>query len=233
MPRIRVVFIGHQQKQFLEEQRKFREWLVSRDFAIEITSIKKGPETIEQALDEVLAGEAILSEVRQAEADGADAVIVDCALDPILSASRQAVHIPVIGAGQAAYALALTLGDRFSIVGPLKCLVPEYRRRIHEYGLSARLASIRWIDVPILDLLSDQAIRAFVREGRLAVEQDQAEVLVLGCTGMSPAVPRLQQMLEVPVVDPAGAAIALAETLIRLKLSHSGASFPHKSLERK
>ena len=232
MPRIRVVFIGHQQKQFLEEQRKFRERLVSRDFTIEITSIKKGPETIEQALDEVLAGEAILSEVLRAEAEGADAVIVDCALDPILSASRQAVHIPVIGAGQAAYCLALALGDRFSIVGPLKCLVPEYRRRIHEYGLSDRLASIRSIDTPILDLLSDQAIQAFVREGRLAVEQDQAEVLVLGCTGMSPAVPRLQQMLEVPVVDPAGAAIALAETLIRLNLSHSGACFPHKSLER-
>jgi allantoin racemase len=231
MPRIRVIFIGHQHKEFLQEQQKFRERIVSRDFTIEIKSIRRGPETIEQALDEVLAGEAILSEVLRAETDGADAVIVDCALDPILSASRQAVHIPVIGAGQASYALALTLGDRFSIVGPLKCLIPEYRRRIHEYGLSDRLASIRSIDVPILDLLSDQAIEAFVREGRLAIEDDQADVLVLGCTGMSPAMPRLQQMLEVPVVDPAGAAIALAETLIRLNLTHSGTAFPHKSLE--
>jgi allantoin racemase len=232
MPRIRVIFIGHQQKEFIEEQKKFRERIVSRDFTVEISSIKQGPETIEQSLDEVLAAQAILSEVLLAEREGADAVIVDCALDPILSASRQAVRIPVIGAGQAAYALALTLGDRFSILGPLKCLIPEYRRRIHEYGLSGRLASIRSIDMEILDLLSDQAIQAFVREGRSAIDQDQADVLVLGCTGMSPVIPTLQQMLEVPVVDPASAAIALAETLIRLNLTHSRVAFPYKSLER-
>ena len=232
MPKIRVIFIGHEQKEFIERQKKYRERIVSKDFAVEITSIKQGPETIEQALDEVLAGQEILSEVLRAEAEGADAVIVDCALDPILSASRQAVRIPVVGAGQAAYALALTLGDRFSILGPLKCLVPEYRRRIHEYGLSGRLASIRSIDVEILDLLSDKAVQAFVREGRSAIDKDQADVLVLGCTGMSPVMPRLQQMLEVPVVDPASAAIALAETLIRLHLTHSSVAYPYKSIEQ-
>ncbi|MBE3037846.1 MAG: aspartate/glutamate racemase family protein [Chloroflexi bacterium] len=230
MSRIRVIFIGHEQKEFIEEQKKYRELIVSKDSTVEIRSIEQGPETIEQSLDEVLAAPAILREVLLAEKEGADAVIVDCALDPILSASRQAVRIPVIGAGQAAYALAVTLGDRFSILGPLRCLVPEYRRRIQEYGLSDRLASIRSIDVEILDLLSDQAIQAFVREGRSAIDKDQADVLVLGCTGMSPAMPRLRQMLEVPVVDPASAAIALAETLIRLSLTHSSVAYPYKRI---
>lgn len=231
MPRIRVIFIGHEQKEFIEEQKKYRERIVSQGFTVEINSIKQGPETIEQSLDEVLAAKAILREVLLAEREGVDAVVVDCVLDPILSASRQAVRIPVVGAGQAAYALAVTLGDRFSILGPLKCLVPEYRRRIHEYGLSDRLASIRSIDVEILNLLSDQAIQAFVREGRQAIDKDQADVLVLGCTGMSPVIPRLQQMLDVPVVDPASAAIALAETLIRLNLTHSSVAYPYKSIE--
>ncbi len=226
MPRIRIVFIGHEQKEFLEEQRKFRESLVSREFAVEIVSIRHGPETIEQSLDEVLAGRAILAEVRRAERERSDAVIVDCALDPLLAACRQAVRIPVIGAGQAAYALAVTLGERFSILAPLAGLIPEYRRRVQEYGLSGRLASIRSIDIQILDLLSDSAVEAFIREGRAAVERDQADVLVLGCTGMSPAIARLRRRLDVPVVDPAGAAIALAETLIKLRLSHSRLAFP-------
>ncbi len=230
MPSIRVVFIGHEEKEFIEEQKRYREQIASKDFAVEITSIKQGPETIEQSLDEVLAGQAILDEVTRAEKEGANAVIVDCALDPILSASRQAVRIPVIGAGQAAYSLALTLGDRFSILGPLKCLVPEYRRRVQEYGLSQRLASIRSIDVEIMDLLGDKAVEAFVREGRSAIDADQADVLVLGCTGMSPVVPRLQQLLEVPIVDPASAAIALAETLVRMRLTHSSVAYPHRGV---
>ncbi len=228
MPRIRIVFIGHAEKAFLAEQRRFREQVVSGDFSVEITSIKEGPETIEQSLDEAVASTAILREVLLAEREGADAVIVDCALDPILAASREAVRIPVIGAGQAAYALAITLGDRFSILAPLACLVSDYRRRVREYGLEAHLASVRSIDTEIRDLLGSAATEAFVKVGERAVEEDQADVLVLGCTGMSPAVPRLQERFDIPVVDPASAAIALAETLIRLKLSHSPVAFPRR-----
>lgn len=99
--RLRVIFIGHEEKEFLAEQN----------------------------LDELLAGRAILQEVKQAEKEGASAVIVDCALDPVLSAMREAVRIPVIGAGQAAFVLATTLGDRFSIISPLRSLIPVYRRR--------------------------------------------------------------------------------------------------------
>ena len=230
MPRIRVVFIGHEDADFIEQQRRFRQRLVSPEFSVEITSIKEGPETIEQGLDELLASQALLREVLLAEQESADAVILDCALDPILAAARQAVRIPVIGAGQAAYALAITLGDRFSILAPLRRLIPDYRRRIREYGLWAHLASIRSFDVEILELLGGQAVEAFVREARRAVDQDGADVLVLGCTGMSPAMPELQKRIEVPIVDPAGAAIALAETLIRLKLTHSGAAYPYKKI---
>jgi allantoin racemase len=228
MPKIRIVFIGHQEKDFIEEQRKYRQQMASPGFTLEITCIRSGPETIEGSLEEVLASQSILQEVIAAENDLADAVIVDCALDPILSASREAVGIPVVGAGQAAYALATTLGDRFSIIVPVKHLVPEYRRRVWEYGLSQRLASIRAMDVRILDLLGDPAVDACVLQGRRAIEEDGADVLVLGCTGMSPTLPRLRERLEVPIVDPASAAISLAETLINLHLSSSGRSFPRR-----
>lgn len=230
MFRIRVIFIGHEEKEFLAQQKTFRENIVSPSTIIEITSIKEGPETIEQNLDELLAGQAILKEVKQAEEEGANAVIVDCALDPALSALREAVCIPVIGAGQAAYSLAITLGDRFTIIAPLKSLIPCYRRRIQEYGLLQYLASIRSINIEILDLLGHEAREAFINEGKLAVEKDGADILVLGCTGMSPSIPYLQTNLCVPVVDPAGAAITLAETLIKLGLSHSKSSFPTKKI---
>ncbi len=230
MVKIRIIFIGHKEKEFLAEQKKYRESIAFPGTNIEIASIKEGPETIEQNLDELLAGPAILQEVKRAEKEDAHAVIVDCALDPVLSALREAVNIPVIGAGQAAYALAITLGDRFSILAPLKSLIPCYRRRIQEYGLLTHLASIRSIDFGILDLLSHEAVRAFIHEGKLAIEKDGADTLVLGCTGMSPVIPNLQRNLDIPIVDPAIAAIALAQTLVKFGLSHSKRSFPGKDI---
>jgi allantoin racemase len=224
--RLRVVFIGHQNRDFLDEQAKYRRLLVSPGTTLEIQSIREGPETIEQDLDDLAAGPAILQEVRRAESEGADAVVVDCALDPALSGLREAVTIPVIGAGQAAFALALVLGDSFSIISPLRSLAPAYRRRVREYGFDSRLVSIRTIDFPIMDLLSPEAAEAFVAAGRAAVAEDGADVLVLGCTGMSPVIPALQARLPVPLVDPAAAAIATAEMAVRLGLSHSKRSYP-------
>ena len=228
MKRLRVIFIGHEEKDFLVEQKKYRETIVGPDTVIEVVSIKHGPETIEQPLDELLAGPAILEEVVLSEHEGADAVIIDCALDPSLSALREAVGIPVVGAGQSAFALAITLGDTFSVLSPLKSLLPAYKRRIREYGLNFALASVRCLDFGILDLLSPEAADAFVREGRAAVEEDGAEVLVLGCTGMSPAIPKLQEQFEVPVIDPAATAILMAQTLVRLGLTHSKICYPSK-----
>ncbi len=228
--RIKVIFISHENEDFIEEQKRYRESLVSSGTAVEITSIKEGPETIEQNLDEILAAPGILHEVKLAEKEGADAVVVDCALDPVLSALRECVRIPVIGAGQAAFSLAITLGERFAIIAPLRCLLPAYRRRVSEYGLLQHLASIRSIDIGIFDLLCRESLEAFIKEGALAVEKDGADVIVLGCTGMSPVIPEIKKQLDVPVIDPAAAAISLAETLIKMNLSHSPRSFPYKIL---
>lgn len=228
MKRLRVIFIGHEQKDFLAEQKKYRQVIVGADTGVEVVSIKSGPETIEQPLDELLAGCAILEEVIQAEREGCDAVVVDCALDPALPALREAVGIPVVGAGQSAFALAITLGDRFSILSPLKSLVPAYHRRIREYGLNFALASVRCLDFEILDLLSPAASDAFVREGEAAIREDGAEVIVLGCTGMSPAIPKLQERFDVPIVDPAATAILTAQMLVRLGLTHSKMCYPSK-----
>jgi allantoin racemase len=227
--RIRVIFIGHEAKDFLAEQKKYREAIVGSDTKVEVVSIKHGPETIEQPLDELLAGPAILEEVVRAEKDGVDAVIVDCALDPSLPALREAVDIPVVGAGQAAFALAITLGDSFSILSPLKSLVSAYHRRIREYGLNFALASVRCLDFEIMDLLSDRASKAFVREGKAAIQEDGAEVIVLGCTGMSPAIPKLQVQFDVPVIDPAATAILTAQMIVNLGITHSKICYPSKN----
>jgi Asp/Glu/hydantoin racemase len=53
----------------------------------------------------------------QEMAGEADALIISCASDPGLAAARAAVDIPVIGAGSAAAAAALTFGGRIGVLG--------------------------------------------------------------------------------------------------------------------
>ncbi|BCW71581.1 aspartate/glutamate racemase family protein [Arthrobacter sp. NicSoilB8] len=50
-------------------------------------------------------------------AGDADALIISCASDPGLAATRAAVDIPVIGAGSAAAAAAQTFGGRIGVLG--------------------------------------------------------------------------------------------------------------------
>lgn len=81
---------------------------------------------------------------------------------------------------------------------------------------------MRFANVPVLDLENkDRAAEAILREARKAIDEDGADVIVLGCTGMSPVASSLQQQLPVPVVDPAAAALIMAESLVRIGLSHS------------
>lgn len=59
--------------------------------------------------------------------------------------------------------------------------------------------------------------RRFVEAGQRAVQEDGAEVIILGCTASSGFFARLQHELGVPVIDPAIAAIKQAEQLIELR----------------
>ena len=66
---------------------------------------------------------------------------------------------------------------------------------------------------------------AVCEQSRLALDGDGAQVIVLGCTGMAQVAGRVQKELKVPVVEPASAAIQLAETYIRLGLTSSRSAY--------
>ncbi len=86
-------------------------------------------------------------------------------------------------------------------------------------GLAARFASIRGINVPVLGLNErpDLTIKKIVREAKLAVVEDGADVIILGCTGLAGFAERIK--LRLPIVDPALSALRTAEMLILLGLT--------------
>lgn len=183
------------------------------------------PPSIESALDEARCVPPMLDLVEAAAGRGYDAVVIACFSDPGLDAAREATDLPVVGIQDAAMHLAAQLGYRFSVLTTQGHRAPVRERAALLAGLDRRLASSRPLDLAVLETVVDRerVIERIVRVGRLAIDEDHAEVLILGCAGLGDLAGRASALLGVPVIDPNAAALKLCETLVDLKLSQSRA----------
>lgn len=100
-------------------------------------------------------------------------------------------------------------------------------------GLGERLASVRAVNIPVLELVdTERAVRALVEQSAKAVREDGAHVIVFGCTSMIGLAGDVERGLEeqditdVPVIDPATLAVKIAEALVDMGLVHSKRSYP-------
>ena len=207
--------------------------LEGHGLAVSHSLLESGPASIESEFDEALAVPDTIRIAIEAENSGADAIIIDCMGDPGLHACREAVSIPVLGAGQTAMHLANMLGHRFSFITVLDRIEPMIERIIGSYGLTQKYASFQAIDVPVLELMHDvQALNAALSAKAIAsIEEDRADAIVLGCTGFFGCAATIAETLHaagyrVPVIDPIPAAVHVAEALIKAGLSHSKVGYP-------
>lgn len=200
---------------------------------ISAATIDRGPASIESAYDEALAIPGVLSRVHESEAEGIDAVVLDCMADPGLDSARELASIPVVGPAQAAMHLAAMLAHRFSVITVLEQGIPGVHRQILRYGLTEKVASVRAINIPVLEMGEhrERVTRAVIEESVRAVVEDGAHIIVPGCTEMIGMAPIVQEGLaergcEVPVIDPPAVAIKLAEGLVDIGLTHSKRTYP-------
>jgi allantoin racemase len=189
-----------------------------------------GPLSIESAYEEYLAVPATLACIQDLECRGVDGAIVGCFGDPGVDAARELVRMPVVGPGEAAMLVTASLGQRFAIVTVLDAIVQPLRQLAWSTGVLDKLASVRSVDIPVLELYRDlgRTFDRMVEVGRRCIEQDDADTLVLGCMTMafSGRHGDLAQALGVPVVSPAHAALKLLEALVGAGLSHSKRAYP-------
>lgn len=206
------------------------------DLKISHSLLEIGPASIESEFDEALAVPDSIRVAIEAEDAGCDAIIIDCMGDPGIHACREAVSIPVLGAGQTAMHLANMLGHRFSFITVLDRIRPMIDKITGSYGLAHKYASFQAIDVPVLELAHDiEALNAALSAKAItSIEQDGADAIILGCTGFLGCAQAMKTSLskagyDVPVIDPIPAAVHMAEALIKAGLSHSKVSYPAPS----
>lgn len=200
---------------------------------ISVIEIDSGPVSVECEFDEMLAVPDTVAKIMAAERDGVDAVIIDCMGDPGLKAAREAVKIPVLGPCETSMHLAAMLGQRFSILTILHRLRPLYENSAKLYGVYEKLASVRSVESAVLDLEGnmDGTVRALMEQAIPAVEQDKADVIILGCTAMLRCAERVREGLlskgyDAPVIDPLLATVRIAGAVVEAGLSHSKLTYP-------
>lgn len=122
---------------------------------------------------------------------------------------RKQLSVPVAGIAESAMREAAAYGRPFSIVTTTPGLVPHITLCAHRLGLGSQPAAIRVTEGPLEELMADRGrlVNALERAARLSIDEDAAEVIVVGGGPLAAAAQALRSRLSVRIVEPVPAAM--------------------------
>ncbi len=209
------------------EMERYINQYLGMDTQMDVVQITKGTPSIECEYDEALCAPDIIEHCIEAEKAGYEGVFINCFGDPGVRAARERVNIPVVGGFEPVMHLAMGLADRIGIVTVLPNVLPLIKGNIAKAHLDGRIACVRSIDIPVLDLSSHEKLcNALYAESLMAIREDGAEVIVLGCTAMVDVTETVQARLhaagyEICVLEAAQSAVMMLELNVRMGLKQS------------
>jgi len=187
------------------------------EFEAVCASTPGGPTYIETYEDMALAAPGMMQLVRENEAEY-DAFIIACHCDPNIELMKEITEKPVVGIGESSMKLASMLGHRFSVVSLGTHSIPNKEAVVRKYHLEGSLASVRAGDDDSCGYNEEAKLTEIAK---MAIDEDMAEVIVLGCAGMAGLDKSMQAKLGVPVIDGVVSALIIASGLVRHGLSTS------------
>jgi len=173
------------------------------------------PRHLEYHAYEAIAVADIVRIVRTGR-DDHDAIVLGGFYDMGLRAAREVSGTAVVTAPcESSTAIARALGQRFSILVGRRKWIPKMSDLVRGYGHGNAMASMRAIGLGVEAIRADPELaHARLRdEARRAIEEDGAEVLILGCTAKHGFHEELTRELGAPVIDSMIAALKYAEML--------------------
>ena len=205
--------------------------LAASGTAVTVEPTEKGPAAIESARDAGLVVPELIRLAPLAQQRGFDALIIGCYSDPGIDALRELLTIPVVGPGAASLYLAAQLGTRIGVLTPSGRGFGRLAARLRALGIAPLLASSRAVGFSVMELARQApgALDKAAAAARLAVAEDGADVLVLGCMSMAflPGVcEALGERVGVPAVNPVSAALKTAQALLSMRVAHSKQAWP-------
>ena len=196
--------------------------------SIDVLRMPASPHVLESFADYTEAGAEVVKYLRELNRDGSfpyDGVILACMGDPCLFGVKEVCPVPLVGIAESAIAVALLTGYRFTIVAASSKAKPMMDSMVLQYGLTERMASVEALDRPIDDFMENPDIlREGIRRISKTAREKGAEVLLLGCAGMTMLTDEMDQLSELPVIDPVIAGIEEIQAVLRggFKISRAG-----------
>jgi len=190
----------------------------------EVLAAPAGPESLESWTDYHLASVCVLPLVEsyQAEVNG---ILLACFGDPGLYLLKEYCEVPVIGIAEASMSIAILLGAKFGILAGMRRAAELMDSMVRTYGMEARYAGTESLEMRVLDFDKDrEKTLERLASTSLKLRERGAEVLLLGCAGLTNFVDALQEKVEMPVIDPVEAGCRVLQTVHAsgLDTSHIG-----------
>ncbi|MDO5642196.1 MAG: aspartate/glutamate racemase family protein [Paracoccus sp. (in: a-proteobacteria)] len=185
---------------------------------LDVATASRGVPYISTRAEALLAGVELLEILAERGRDY-DAAIVAAFGDPGLGAARELFDLPVIGLAEAGMLTACMLGKRFAIVTFSTALGPWYRECLEWHGLQGRAAGIFMLDEHFDDIATVQSDKAgmLVRLANRAITESDADTIILAGAPLAGLAGQVRDLLPVPVIDCAEAAMKQAEALAALR----------------
>lgn len=183
---------------------------------VDCVTLEQGPFGVESQADvdrvSVLVREQIVSSQK-----AYDAFVIACFSDPGLFAAREAIDKPIFGIAQSGLLMALSLGQRVGVVSILDASIPRHWRYWHSLGMAQPVVGDRAINTSVAELADESTVLdRMISVGQQLKQNHGADVLLLGCAGMARYREKMEDALQIPVVDPTQAAVGMAITTISL-----------------
>lgn len=190
---------------------------------VSVVNAPSGSESLESWYDYQLAGVAVLPLL--AQYPDADGIVLACFGDPGLYALKEISKVPVVGIAEAAMSLSLLVGGRFGILAGMNRAVQLMDSMVRTYGLESRYSGTVSLDMRVLGFEEDRAqtLRTLEIASREMVKRG-ADVLLLGCAGLTSFIDEVQALVPVLIIDPVEAGCRMLQAVVEAKLntSHSG-----------
>jgi len=209
--------VGH--NRWDEKDRQFLTKHASPETQVEVVSLPRGPESVETPESHATVIPLVIETAKQKSRDF-DAVIVNCFLDPGVDLLKGILKIPVVGPAESSLALATLIGKKTTIITVGKKGIWMIEDRVRQLGYQGKVTSVRGIPEGVLDIdvMTDSVVKHIVEQARDAISNEDTDSIILGCTGLAGLAERIEEEIRIPVIDPAIAALKMAEALVKMKL---------------
>ena len=129
----------------------------------------------------------------------------------------------MLGIEETSIHIASMLGHKYTILTPLAPRIPSKEQDVRRFKAEAACASVRALGLTVLETEAnpERTKQRILEVARAAMEEDGAEVIILGCAGMAGYAEDIERKLGLVVLDPTLVTLKVAEGLAELGIRHS------------